>query len=404
MNASRARRRAYTAHALVLFDAYGILLSSGIWLEYHFTTLHPTTPLVALSTIAAAQIACLGLAIGISTRLHARSPHYWRRMMATGALLVCGAYVALLTNTDNDVRALVLWQGALTGLGVGVLCATSLRVLSTHYRHDIATASRVCVAAGFGGAGIYTVAMWCCLRAERARLGYGSTLLLLGATLLPAIWLTGPSSEDEVKSWSSTPRDPHSRDACRTPLTLLAQPLILTFSLIPPLYLPLLLARHPGPYRADTGVYILLAIHCTAGLASAFVPRVPSNRLSACLLCGAASVLSGTAIIPLIWMFGVEVTVPCAVVYGAGLGTVCTLWMTMLMECGNGVAMGRVGWLSAFALVLGLCTGGAVVGVAAVLQGCKKGVGITLGALAGCLILSGLGFGIGGVVRHWKRR
>jgi hypothetical protein len=148
-------------------------------------------------------------------------------------------------------------------------------------------------------------------------------------------------------------------------------------------------------------VYTLLALYSTALLPSALVLRIPRLRLSARKTCGAASILTGLALVPLIWTLRLEVSVPCAVVYGAGLGTMCTLWVQMLMGSGDGGAR-PIAPVSAPAL--GLCVAGAVVGGAAVLQGYEKGVEIVLGAVAGCLVLGGLILGFQDGVRHWIRQ
>lgn len=72
-NDSHAHVRTHTAHALTLFNFYGIPLSSGAWLEYYFTTLDSTTSLLTLSAIFTAQCACLGLPISMTVYLHTYS-------------------------------------------------------------------------------------------------------------------------------------------------------------------------------------------------------------------------------------------------------------------------------------------------------------------------------------------
>lgn len=405
VSASRARVRTYTAHALVLFNVYGIPLSSGIWLEYYFTSLHPTISLVTLSSVFATQITALGLAAGISAWLHARSSRLWRLMVFTGALLVCGAYVSLLTNTSNRIWVLVLCQGALTGLGLGVLYTTSLQVLSTHYKHSIATASRVCVAAGFLGAIVYTVSAWACLRLDEPRVAYGLTLLLLVLTLLTAILLMAPAIrkiekiEDVPQTQPIKQQSAPLRKARCIPPLLLASPLILTVLFIPPFHVPLLLAHRPIPYRADVGVYTLLTLYGTALLSSALAPRIPPSRLSPTILCAAASVLAGVATVPVVWMQRLDVAVVCAGFYGVGMGVLGTLWGGLVGEGG-----GSVGWASVVAVVLGVCAAGGVVGGAALLSGLEIGGQILLGAVAGCLIAGGLVLASTDGMRHWRER
>lgn len=393
-DASRHRVRTYTAHAFVLFNVYGLPLSSGIYLEYYFSSLHSSVSLLAISAIFSTQLACLSLAVGITIWLHRRWPKYWRLQLFIGMLLVCGAHLGL--RISNDLGVLMLFQGALTGLGLGTLEAVSLRVLSTHYKHDITTTSTLCGSAGFFGAIAYTLSAWACLRIDSTRLAYGTTLLLLALTLLPAIPLAKPctiqSPQSRQLDLDTSPTTPSSWRAYPVFLaTFLTIPALLT----PALYLPLLLTRQPGSYLADAGLYPLLALYGTALLSSALVPSISPNRLSPAVLCSAASILAGTAILPLVWVRRVDVAVVCAAVFGVGLGCVGTLWGKVFRECVEGAGTrGLRRWIQMLVLVGGLGAGAGLVGAAAVLERWGNGVEIVLGAVSGYLVLGGFIVGL----------
>jgi hypothetical protein len=130
------------------------------------------------------------------------------------------------------------------------------------------------------------------------------------------------------------------------------------------------------------------------------MPRTPPSRLLARILCGGASTLTGIALVPLIWTLRLEIAVLCAVVYGAGLGTPCVLWLQVLEDCGS-VVVRSTRSLSVFTLVFGLCLAAAIVGGAAVFQGYENGVDIILAAVAGRLALEGLVLGVGDGVEQY---
>lgn len=397
-NATRDRVRTYTAHALVLFNVYGIPLASGIWLEYYFTSFHSSASLLAVSSILGTQLVCLGLVATTTSWLYRRWPQYWRLYMLSSSLLVCGAHLGPLLKTDLWV--LVLCQGALTGLGLGVLGTVSLHVVSTHYKHNVVTTSTVCGSAGFLGAIAHILSTWTFLRTDNPRFAHGITLSLLTLTLVPAILLARPSG-----SRPPQPRQLGSRTSPTTPSwhiysILPAMFLVATALLIPPSYLPLLLTRHPGPYRADAGQYILLTLYGTASLSSAIVPRIPPRRLSSSTLCSAAAIVAGTAIIPMVWMQRLEVAVSCVAIYGIGLGCVTAVCTTVFSLWARGT---RAGELGGSAAIFGLCSGGGIMGAATLIPKLESGAGTVLGLVVGTLILGGSVLGAWHGVRYWRK-
>ncbi|KAJ4983945.1 MFS monocarboxylate [Stagonosporopsis vannaccii] len=318
---SHHRVRTYTAHALLLFDIYGVLLSSGLWLEYYFTSHYPSTSLLTLSSIFGAQLACLGLSASITASLQRRWRRHWRLHMSLGGLSVCAAHLGLLIS--DHLWVVVLCQGVLTGLGLGVLYAVSVRVLSSHYKDDMAVASTSCEAAGCFGTAVYTMLAWVCLRSDDVKTGYGIMTALLASTILPAILVAKPCAL----------QSPHAAHLTRPPrllfpfLTLL----IPTSLFLPPLLVPLTLTRHPTPHRANSGPYIILSLSVGALLSSSFLPKLPPHRLSPPTLVCASSLLCGIALVPLLSMPSLPVAVPCAVIFGAGMGGVFVLYVKLIV-------------------------------------------------------------------------
>ena len=404
-NPSHHRVRTYTAHALILFNVYGVPLSSGIWLEYCFTSLHPSHPLLSISAIFGAQFACLGFAIGVTASLYRRWPGYWRLQMFLGGLSVCVAHLGLVIASNLWVT--VLCQGVLTGLGLGVSGTVSVMVLSTHYKHNLAVASTQCVGAGFFGAIVYTLLTWMCLRTDNVKLGHGVTLVLLSLTLVPAVLVARPSAMTKSSRARQSPPNMSTVPRAKRPSFLaLLTTLALSPALpLPPLLSPLLLSRHPTPHRADTGSYFLFALSGAALLSSTLIPRTPPHRLAPTTLLTASTFLAGISVVPLIWMRILYVAVPCAAVFGVGLGGVCAVWveaLAALVEGGGGEGLGW--WVCVLVAVGGVGAGGGIMGAAAVLSRMESGVEIVMGVMSGCLVLGGLMVGAGADVKYWAKK
>ncbi|KAF1363034.1 hypothetical protein EJ07DRAFT_152557 [Lizonia empirigonia] len=399
-NLSQHRVRTYTAHALILFNVYGIPLSSGIWLEYYFTSLLPLSSLVVISTVFGAQLACLGGAVGPAAWLYTRWPKCWRLHMLFGLLCVCGAWLALLI-IENELWTIVLCHGILTGTGLGILGTISTLTLSTHYRHHLGVTSTQCVAAGFTGAIVYTISTWLCVRTDSIKMAYGTTSAVQTGTLLLAIFLAAPHPSP------STPHPPsqQSHPAHRPPRPVAALTcLLMTPTLLAPIYLPLLLTRQPSPHRADPASYVLLALSCGALLPCILIPRTLALRLALPTLFAASALAAGIAMVPMVWMRGLSVAVPCGVVFGAGFGGVGLLWVRIWAGFGGRGGEVRGRWVCVGMAVAGLGAGGGVVGAAAVLERWEGGVEMVLGAVAGCAVLGGLVVWAGVAVHGQGRR
>ncbi|MDV3160372.1 MAG: hypothetical protein Q8787_02780, partial [Sweet potato little leaf phytoplasma] len=117
----------------------------------------------------------------------------------------------------------------------------------------------------------------------------------------------------------------------------------------------------------------------------------------------ASALLAGISVIPLLWVTSLYVAVPCAVVFGLGLGGVCTLWFKALAALVKG-GQGLERWHYLLVAVGGVGAGCALVGSAAVLERWEVGVAVVLGAVAGCLGLGGVVLGVGAAVRDREEK
>lgn len=407
--ASHHRVHTYIAHALILFNVYGVLLSSGLWLEYFFTSLHPTASLLLVSVTFSVQLTCFSFAIGATRSLYHRWPRHWRLQLLAGILSACGANVGLLVS--NNLWVQIVCQGALTGLGLGACATLSTLALSTHYVNNIALASTQCVAAGFFGTAIYTGFTWACLRNDAANVAHGATLALLVFTLLPAFFLTQPNNAQDQNPNTPNPAPLNPANKSLPPLRHTALPLAILLltptCLLPPLFLPLSQPRSPtSPHRADTPAYSLFALATTALFSSALLPKVAPHRLSPSSLLTASFLLNAVAVIPLIWTPVLGVAVPCAAVFGVGLGGVCAVGVSVVVvESGPRGEEVRWGWQGWGVTVAGGASAGCVVlGGAVVLERCDGGVEILFGAVAACLGLGGLAMSMLGGVRYGRKK
>lgn len=395
-NPSHQRIHTYTSHALTLTTVYGIPLTSGLWLEYYYTSVFHHTSLLLVSSIFGAQFACLCTGSALSEATFTRWPHTWRLQMSLGAACVCAAWGVLFL-TAPRAWSEVLCHGVLTGTGLGVLGASSTRTLSTHYNGDVGLTSGLCSAAGFAGAVVYAVATWDCLRRDEMRLACGVTLGLMVGTLLVAICLSTPHSPPPPPPPPSSPSthtthsSPHRR-----PTFLLLAALVFGLAVLIPLYVPLLLTQSPSAHRTDTGVYALLSLFTTALLSSTFLPRLAPSRVAPHILLGACACLSGAAVVGMLGLKGFVGSVLFAAVCGVGVGGVCVLGGRVFTEGqGAGETRGCWTWVRGLGNVAAsLAIGGGVVGAAAVMERWEMGGNTVLGVVGGYLV-------VGGVVVWW---
>jgi hypothetical protein len=403
---SHHRVRTYSAHALILFKTYGLPLSSGIWLEYYFTSLFPSTSLLAISSIFATQLACLGLATLPAAYLYRRYPRYAQLQIYLGLGTVCGGWLGVVVRGEAW-WVLLLCQGALMGFGLGVLGAVGIGLVSTHYKRDLGTVSTQCGTAGFAGAVVYTALTWMLLRRDQAKLAHGVTVAIASGTLLFAIFLARPcDTMTSVVVHHSLPTGVvrHGRVGL-TYFVLLSATLFAPSFLVVLIFSPLLLGRTLTSYRADFGPYVLLTLYSTAAISSLFAAKIPPIRLSPTTLFVASTFLTGVAIMPIIWMPTLYIAIPCYAVFGVRLGNISTLWIKMLAWFLDGDGEKRLGRVVCTVLAVGgFGVGGGVVGAAAMLQSMKIGVEVVLGIAAGCLILGGLVVWAGATRKRLRNR
>ena len=401
----------YYAHALILFNVFGVPLSSGIWLEYYFNSYLLSTPLVAIAAIFAALVTFLGLAVGLATRLYCRWPKYWRQQMLCGLLALSGAWLALLISGE-EWWVLFIFQGVFTGAGLGVLGTVSTLVLSTHYNNDLAVALTLCVAAGFAGAVVHTGLSWYCLRTDSVKMAYGINFALLSITLLLAVSLdkshTGLSHFGSSSLGAAMTGKPTSWKLYLA-ISLSTVSLSVVFLFLP-IYAPLLLSRNPTLDRADSGPYALLTLFSTAMFTAALLTKPPASHLPSVTLFTTATLLSGLAVLPIAWMQALYIAVPCAAVSGVGLGCACTFWVKGLSYVlatngkadahGDTVPPGLGRWVCVVMAIGGLVAGGGLVGAAAALDGWERGVQIVIGVSVSGWVLGGLVIRAGTAMRH----
>lgn len=297
----------------------------------------------------------------------------------------------------------MLSQGVLTGLGLGACAAVSLSVVATHYRGDMGVASGLGGSAGFAGAVVYTCVTWGCVRSGRGRMGVVVVVLEVGAVVV-AVLMARPCEVEWVACGCGVKKEVDARSSYKGlegGVVLLLAGLLVTAAVLPVLFLPLVLTRQPSPHRADTGAYALLALYGSALFSSALLPRIRLSHSSPRLLLAASALLSGVAMVPLIWDLVLAVAVPCAVVFGVGLGGFCVLWIRVVVDAG--VRGGEKGWWKSILVAIGgFSTGCAVVGCAAVLEGCDVGIGVVFGVAAACLVVGGLILGTVEGTRYWS--
>ena len=132
----RARRLTNIAHALILFNVYGIALSYGPYLEYYYNTdTYGHLSLLQASSPGAALLFALFLPVLPITWLYRRG--WWRSTLYLSTAVAIVSHAPPLFSTHHTF-AILLARSLIQGLSLGTLATTSTHILSTHYNHNIA--------------------------------------------------------------------------------------------------------------------------------------------------------------------------------------------------------------------------------------------------------------------------
>lgn len=383
-SASYQRVRAYWAQGLILFNVYGIPLSSGLWLEYTYTTLLPTTSLTLISLVTAFHLFSIFAAIPPSRWLYTRLPT--RRALLLAIAIVTSARIS---TTIRHTYTALLVCAALTGVGLGMLGTLHTLRLASHYRNNTGLAATYSVAAGFLGAVVHTAVTWSFLRRERYAAAHVATLAVFVSTSVAGVQLSQPC-RTPVTPRLPLPTRPNRNHFTRESTAALGAVLLGATMLLAPAYLPLTVSQSLHP---DAAAAALVAAFTTTLVVAPFAARVSrrhgrTHQAAPMALVALASVFAAAGIVlpafsPVLWA-----GVLGGAMYGAGLGVVGSCAGEVIGERG-------ARWGSVVVCAIGAVAAGGCVGVASVVEMRADGARVALGVVATGMVSGGALLGLG---------
>ncbi|KAF2874393.1 major facilitator superfamily domain-containing protein [Massariosphaeria phaeospora] len=322
-----SRKRTYCAQALILFNAYGIPLSFGPYLEYYYNTMYPHTPLWQLSLIPAVQVFLLFSMGPVGRWLY---DHRVYRTSIFFATLLGSACLAVAGSNCRQFWQALIAQGVGLGVSLGILLAIGRLSLSSHYKNNFPLASMISASAGFVGALVYTAVGYGCLRVNKIMLLSWLNAAITLATLLVALGLVRRSKRYTLPAGPPTPILSIFRNTSSS--LFLVGFFCVFFSLFAwPVHIVLFLSNGPGHIWPETATIILMATFGIAIFFAAYAANPYSRRsFGPVNTFIAASLLGGLCPLSPAWMPFSEVVSGYSVAYGTVLGAVLALHVKVI--------------------------------------------------------------------------
>jgi len=328
----RNRVIAYYVHAVVAFDAYGIPLSSGPYLEYYYNTLCPTTRLTHLALIFGVQYFGTFAAESWAIFFYGGKHWRWSFYCACAFAVLCQLLAAFPFSKHWGINLAVR---GLSGIFLGYLRGMSLLCLASHYHDNVAVVSMQSGAAAMAGAAVHSIVATLFFRDRHYRqltwVNFGIVALSLTLSIpfmnksIKQISTSSDLKRNQSLALHSTPQT--SRHAHNAGILFTIGYLLIFFTaFVWPTFFPLLFSSHPiyeFPYQAT---HWLLALFGAAALASAYIGSLHLQRhLGAVNTFTAASVYAGLILLAAAWNPGFWVWGILTVLYGFCLPAILVL-------------------------------------------------------------------------------
>ncbi|KAH9864271.1 hypothetical protein J1614_010205 [Plenodomus biglobosus] len=332
------RIRALWAHALVLFNVYGIPLSYATYFEYYYNTLLPAKPPSSLAIPIALQILCiLGSPCLAGYVYHAlgREREWWQLVFIAAGLVAAAAQFGL--QWCEHYVLLVVLQGPVLGSALGTLWTVSTLVLASHYKSNVPLVSVFCGFTGFAGAIVHTcIARWALSISDNGERGWAPAISggVISGTLLIAHLLMRRVKQDVMKSW--TRRYPlklklpsnFTSDLRRTStiLFLLGYTTIFFSIFIYPVLIVLILTQPPTLMTPDKGTIVHLVTLGVAACTACLSPHHHTSRhIGTVNIFALSAILAGAAVLAPIRSPHAYIAYPLAAIHGVALGALLPL-------------------------------------------------------------------------------
>ncbi|KAL6712290.1 hypothetical protein ACN47E_000167 [Coniothyrium glycines] len=414
---SRNRNTTMWAQALVLFNVVGIPLSYGTYLEFYFNSTHTNKSLTSLSIPVALQILCiLSMPFAAGYVYHRLGDKWWWRLIfVASSCAALSAQVAL--QWLHAYLFILVFQGFVLGVALGVLFTISTLVLASHYKNNIPLVSMQSGFASFLGAVIYSILARQSFRTQysgRSGFAQAASAGLLGGTLLCACILMKRVKEDQTK-----PESIQHRLKIRWPQGLMqdlaregAAWFILGYMLvffgifIYPIYIVLVLASTPTLGFPDSCTTTLLVCLGIAALSACVVGNdCACTRVGPVNMLVTASIFGGAVLLAPVRLQLLAITTTLGAMYGLALGSFLALHIMVAAVFLSPNKMWAEDMPARVAIVMvlgGLSAFAGIVSLAVVMEAYEHGVDIAL-RIAGASVVVG-GAMVGAVrMKKWRR-
>jgi hypothetical protein len=322
------RRQTYLAHALILFNLYGTLLSYGPYLEYYYTAQkYGINNVATVSSSLALRLFCVcvvPLPVAYCYLQNLRNGFYVLYLLVPFCPLI-----ALLESPG--AWPLILPVQGFQGLALGALASLGVLALGTHYKNNIPLASTIGCAAGFMGAVVHTGVAYAFLANSKHTYAYIASTVINAVTLCPAAMLIKRNSyyarlgflktkEKKVERPSSSFKNKSSL------LSIVGLWLISIGLFVWPTYIILQMSHTPSKiYPVEATTSLLLMHGC--GFVGAILGPLPffRHRLGAVNIFICASFIAAASYVDPAWIPSKTIAMCHAPIYGLCLGVLLSL-------------------------------------------------------------------------------
>lgn len=359
------------SHALVMFNALGLQLAQGAYLEWNYTTAFPEKDLVSVVAVVATGWGCILCSPFIVVSIYNLSN--WRKQKKQSetsssqtkqaqpqrkqeqvppistqekskslhiftTLLLFTSQIAL--HWLKSFTCILVLQGIVIPSGLSLLATLSTIRLAKHYKHNIPLVSMQAFTPGFLGGAIYTTIA---RQGLKVRGGYaqGASAGVMLCTLVLAWWMIPPSlplslpllplpsSSSHLYLRHRHRRNPKTRPQNKAKslsnlLLTISYLLLISAILIPLTFTSLLLTQPPTLLPPSTSTLTLIATLLSASLSACLAPHPRITRsINPINAFSLAGILSASAILVLFYQPANQwVVFGASGVYGVCLGVV----------------------------------------------------------------------------------
>ncbi|KAF2243958.1 hypothetical protein BU26DRAFT_436374 [Trematosphaeria pertusa] len=323
----------------------------------------------------------------------------WRATIFLAGFAVTACQIAL--HYCKQVWLLILVQGGIMGLALGILRGMVLLCLASHYKNNVPLASMQSGTVAMFGAFFYSFIAWTCLRSSKHLSLCWMNTVLSGTTLLLAFQQVRKSKGYKLLKPSDDP--PRHRILKEKGMLWFLGGYFLLFSgfFVWPTFTVLLVSSPPSNHFPDFGAYVLfITFGCAMVTANYFVRPYSRRLLGPINAYVPFAMVAGVGYIVPAWMPSFLTAATCGVAYGCALGPLLALHIKVLTVFHWSGLSYHPAMVSRINLVSTLAGISAAAGICATaILADARGFGVALTVMGGLMVLGGVLMGIVRFVR-----